>query len=126
MLFLLDANIPYSAKEIFPKRHKVVHVRDIGLTSASDQKVIKWAQFNKAVLVTRDFDFANIINFPPSQYFGILVLKIPYFYSAADIKRVLLNFIPKMDEVTVTGSTVIVEETRFRVRREDRDSESKN
>jgi len=119
MLFLIDANIPYSAKEIFPKRYKVIHVRDINLANASDEKVIGWARSNKAVLITRDFDFANILNFPPAKYFGILVLKIPSFYSASDIKRVLLNFIAKIDKITITKSTIIVEETRFRIKRED-------
>ena len=119
MLFLLDANIPYSAKEIFPKHHKVVHARDIDLVNASDEKVIGWSKSNKAVFVTRDFDFANILNFPPGKYFGILVLKIPSFYSATDIKRVLLNFITQIDEIKITKSTVIVEETRFRIKREN-------
>lgn len=117
MLFLLDANLPYSAKEVFPKKHKVLHVRDLGIDTAADEKIIAWAKKNKAALVARDFDFANILNFPPSRYFGIIVLKVPYFYTASAIKRVLRNFILTINEKQIPKSTIIVEETRFRIRK---------
>lgn len=119
MRFLLDANIPFSAKALFPKYHEAYHVRDVHLADAKDEDIIAWAKTHKAVLVTRDFDFANILNFPPSRYFGIIVLKIPSFYTASAIKRVLSGFIAKIDEVAVRGATIIVEETRFRIRREE-------
>lgn len=117
MKFLLDSNLPYSAKDIFPKYHQVFHTRDLNLQHATDEVIISWAKKKKAGLITRDFDFANIINFPPGKYFGIIVLKLPYFYTASDIKRVLENFIPKMDDINIPKSTIIVEETRFRIRR---------
>ena len=117
MKFLLDANVPYSAKEVFPKHHTVFHVRDVNLTSASDEKIGAWARKQKAVLVTRDFDFANILNFPPNKYFGIIVLKVPHFYSAQSIKRVLREFILTADKIVLSKSVVIVEEGRFRMKR---------
>lgn len=115
MKFLLDANIPYSSKEIFGEEHIIFHVRDLSLQEASDEHIAKWAKENKAALVTRDFDFANILNFPPKEYFfGIVVLKIPYFYTASDIKRVLTDFIRKVVISTIPRSIIIVEEGRFR------------
>jgi|SRR3989338_10927102 len=117
MKFLLDANIPYSAKEIFKEQNEVAHVRDFNLQSASDEEIITWAKQNKAVLISRDFDFANILNFPPKEYFGIIVLKIPFFYTATDIKRVLENFLEKAEVSSLPKSTTIVEETRFRTKR---------
>ena len=117
MLFLLDANMPYSAKELFEKPHEVFHVRDLGLQDAQDLDIAEWAKQNKAALVTRDFDLANILNFPPKLYFGIIVLKIPYFYTASDIKRVLNNFLQNIDFSSIPKSTIIVEETRFRTKR---------
>jgi predicted nuclease of predicted toxin-antitoxin system len=117
MRFLLDANMPYSAKNLFLDPHSASHVRDIGLQDATDEDIIFWARKHKAVLVTRDFDFANILNFPPGENNGIIVLKIPNFYTASDIKRVLENFLKKVEFSSIPKSTIIVEETRFRIKR---------
>lgn len=117
MLFLLDANVPYSAKDLFGKLHKVFHVKDINLQNAQDRDIIFWAKQHKAALITRDFDFANILNFPPKSNAGIIVLKIPYFYTAFDIKRVLNNFLMKIDVASIPNSTIIAEETRFRIKK---------
>ncbi len=116
MLYLLDANIPYSAKELFSKPHEVLHVQDLNLQQEEDTVIIAWAKKNKAALISRDFDFANILNFPPKEYFGIIILKIPPFYAAEDIKRVLKNFLSNVDLASIPKSTIIVEETRWRTR----------
>lgn len=117
MLFLLDANMPYSAKGLFENPHEAFHVRDIDLQNAQDNDIILWAKQHKAALVTRDFDFANILNFPPKDNAGIIVLKIPYFYTALDIKRALKNFLMKIDFASIPQSTIIAEEARFRIKR---------
>ena len=117
MRFLLDANIPYSAKEVFPTKHIVTHVLDIRLHHATDEVVIGWAMKRRAVLMTRDLDFANIIRFPPKKYFGIVVLRLPHFYVAAQIKRGLGRFMLKVRETEFRKSIIIVEDGRFRIRR---------
>lgn len=109
--------MPYSAKDLFGKPHKVFHVKDINLQNAQDNDIISWAKQHKAALVTRDFDFANILNFPPKSNAGIIVLKVPYFYTASDIKRVLNNFLKKIDFAFIPSSIIIAEETRFRIKK---------
>jgi len=116
MKCLLDANLPFSAKEVFPDNFNVIHVRDIGLESASDSEIIFWAKKNKAVLFTRDLDFANILNFPPQKYAGIVVLRIPSFYSAKNIKALLKSFMVSIDSKQLKRSVIIVEVGRYRIR----------
>jgi len=72
MLFLLDANMPYSAKELFGDPHEVLHVRDLRMQDAQDLDIAAWAKQHKSALITRDFDFANKLNFPPELYFASL------------------------------------------------------
>lgn len=117
MKFLLDANIPYSAKEIFSAKHAAWHVRDLGLEHSSDENILARAQKERAVIITRDLDFANILNFPISSHCGIIVMRVPYFYSAGDIKRVLRAFIIIVRPQELVNSLVIVEEGRFRIRK---------
>jgi predicted nuclease of predicted toxin-antitoxin system len=57
--------------------HKAVDVRDIGMGGAADADIAVYAQQNGLAIVTRDFDFADIRNYPPSQYAGVLVLALP-------------------------------------------------
>lgn len=63
--FLLDANLPYSLKEVFGNEFPVFHVRDVGLFSAKDSEILAWAKKNNAVIVSKDLDFANILIVPP-------------------------------------------------------------
>lgn len=116
MKFLLDANIPYSAKEIFPARHTVWHVRDLGLFHSADEEIAARAREEQAVIVTRDLDFANTLNFPPELYYGIIVMRIPYFYSARDIKRVLQAFIIGVRDEDLSHVLTIVQEGRSRTK----------
>lgn len=116
MKFLLDANIPYSATEIFASRHDARHVRDIGFANAADEDIASWAKEHGAVIITRDLDFANTIVFPPEKHCGIIVIRVPSFYSAKDIKRVLEAFMLSVDERRLERSLVIVEEGRSRFR----------
>jgi predicted nuclease of predicted toxin-antitoxin system len=47
--------------------HDAVDVRDRGMGSATDDVIAEYARLNRRVLVTRDFDFADIRNYPPSR-----------------------------------------------------------
>ena len=118
MKFLLDANLPYSAKEIFSSEDEVVHVRDIELQHADDAKIAAWAKEHKAIIVSRDLDFANINLMPPSTHHGVMVLRIPDHYTAASIKRVLKEFLDDVDRSELEGSLIIVEEGSHRIRKE--------
>ena len=72
MRFLLDANLPRSAaRVVMSLGHEVVDVRDIELGGSEDKEIAAYAQANGLALITRDFDFSDIRNYPPSQYTGI-------------------------------------------------------
>lgn len=117
MKFLLDANIPHSAKDIFEKPHTAIHVRDIGLRDAPDEEIILWAKRHRAALITRDLDFGNILFFPPRDYCGIIILKLPSFYTAREIKRVLAQFLSEIRIREIPKSIIVVEEGRYRIRK---------
>ena len=48
-------------------------MRDIGLRQATDDVIAAHARTNQQALVTRDFDFADIRNYPPAEYAGIFL-----------------------------------------------------
>ncbi len=120
MKFVLDANMPYSAKGIFKKPDKVVHVGDVGLADATDEEIIKYSLKEKAILITRDLDFANIILYPLGSHAGIIVLRLPSYFNAESIKKSLRWFMLVADKKILPGSVTIVEPDRYRIRRQSK------
>ena len=78
MTFLVDADLPRSTADVV-RRHgyDAVDVRDIGLRHTDDSEIAGHAQREQQCLVTGDFDFADIRNYPPQHYTGIVVLVMP-------------------------------------------------
>jgi len=78
--------------------------------------VIALAQSLEAVILTVDMDFANILEYPPANYGGIIVLRYNIEDEAevdASLKAVLDDLHP--DELRET--LVIVSPGRYRIRR---------
>lgn len=118
MRFLLDANTPRSAAELIVRYgHEAVDIRDIAPSGVNDATVASYARSHGLVLVTRDFDFADIRNYPPVDYPGILVLELPENAIAAGILRVLESFLVQRELVArLPGRLAIVESWRARFR----------
>ena len=118
MRFLIDANLPRAAILACQKfGHQVEFARDIGLAAASDEQIAARANQSSAVLLTRDMDFADVRRYPPDQYPGIIVLRLPDTAVALEIVRVLERFlmVPEFLEA-LAGRLAIVEVDRVRFR----------
>jgi predicted nuclease of predicted toxin-antitoxin system len=73
--FLIDADLPRSATDVVKRHnHEAVDVRDVGLRKASDEEIARYARSERLCLITGDYDFSDVRNYPPSQYAGIAVL----------------------------------------------------
>ena len=78
MRFLLDANLPRRAAEALRALgHECTDVRDIRMGDAADSHIAAHVRENSLTLITRDFDFSDIRNYPPQLYAGIVVLDLP-------------------------------------------------
>ena len=118
MKFILDANMPLSAKSVFADKDEVIHVRDVGLGSASDSDILKYALREQAIVITRDLDFANIILHPVISHAGVIVLRVPSSFTAKQIVQFLAWFLKEIgDKHELLHALTIVEPNRFRVRR---------
>jgi predicted nuclease of predicted toxin-antitoxin system len=116
--FLIDADLPHSLTEIFAAHgHDAIHVRDVALGTAADGTIAEYARATERCIITGDFDFADIRAYPPSHYFGIVVLVLP-----RDATRVLIRFLVSEflahEELpsTIQRKLAIVEPGRIRVR----------
>jgi predicted nuclease of predicted toxin-antitoxin system len=116
--FLLDASLPRSAGDaIRSLGHDAVDVRDIGLGGAPDDVIAERARTDSQVLITRDFAFADIRNYPPAEYPGIIVLDLPNQATAAQVVKALQTFVGTVEWLELLpGRLAIVELTRVRFR----------
>lgn len=117
MRVLLDADLPHSAAVPFEAHgHDAVHVRDVRLLAASDLRIFLYATTHHRLVVTRDLDFSDIRRYPFSQV-GVIVLRVPPEWTAAQINRTLDVFLQKVNPAHLGKALTIVEPGGYRIRR---------
>ncbi len=116
--FLIDADIPYSLERLLVTYgYEAIHVRDVGLGGSPDAVIAAFAKSEKWAILTGDFDFADIRNYPPPEYFGIAVLVLTPRMVSSDIHALVRSFLNRPEIVaTLEGKLAIVEIGRVRVR----------
>ena len=118
MRFLIDANMPRSTVALLQEHgHWAAHVANIGLGDSDDHTIAERAKRDGAVLVTRDIDFANILAYPPADYPGLVVMRIPEDWIAKQILELWKDFIAQVNLLEMLpGHLVILEKERIRFR----------
>jgi predicted nuclease of predicted toxin-antitoxin system len=118
MRFLIDADLPRRTAGLLKTYgHVAVDVRDVGLGDASDEQVAEHARAHRMCLLTGDFGLADIRNYPPERFGGIVVLELPKNATAEMILRLLDSLLRKADIVErLPGRLAIVEWGNVRIR----------
>jgi len=118
MRFLIDEDLPRTIGNLLRQYgHEAVDVRDIGLRGAKDSQIASYAQKEGFCLVTGDFDFSDIRNYPPNKYAELIVLSIPKDGTALFILNLLEGFLKQTKLISeLHGKLAIVEQGRIRMR----------
>lgn len=118
MRFLIDADLPRSTKDLLRRYdHEAVDCRDVGLGSASDAYIARYAHDNALCVLTGDADFSDIRAYPPDRYHGLVILHVPPNATASMILSLLEGFLKQEQVViSVVGKLAIVEPGRVRLR----------
>ena len=115
MLIKLDENLGERGRQSFAAAgHDVSTVKDQGLAGAVDNRVIDVCRAEGRCLVTLDLDFSNPFLFPPDQYAGIAVIRLPRRVSPNDLDAAVSCAALGRD--SIVGKLWIVERHRIRVR----------
>lgn len=116
MRFLLDQDVfALTARFLVDAGHDVVLVAQIGLSQASDEEILKTAQKQQRILVTRDRDYGNLV-FVRAIGAGVIYLRVlPSTTNAVhtELARILQTY----SEVELTGAFVVVEPDGHRLRK---------
>jgi predicted nuclease of predicted toxin-antitoxin system len=113
--FKLDENLGKQPLGLFVREgHDAVTVADQQLRGVSDQKLIAVCRDEKRCLVTLDMDFGNPLVFPPEEYSGIAVLRLPGQLSRAVILDGCETLVAALRRADITGKLWIVQQGRIR------------
>jgi predicted nuclease of predicted toxin-antitoxin system len=116
MRFKKDENLPLAAAELLRSAgYNAVSVFAQSLVGARDEVVARICQEESRVLITLDLDFADIRTYPPSEYEGIIVLRIRN-QGKSEVVGVLRRVISLLKDQTCRQQLWIVEKDRVRVR----------
>ena len=116
--FLIDEDMPRSTAEVLKaKGFQVLDVRDCGLRGKSDEEVFRFAQKEKAIILTGDMGFGNILRFPLGEHCGIVVAHLPNEMSTAELNRQIAVAFDKLSEVDFQNNLIILEPGKIRIRK---------
>lgn len=117
MRFLVDNNLsPALTDHLKAGGHEAVHVRTVGLQSASDEAVLQRARDEDRVLISADADFGAPLARQRAVRPSVLLLRRITRRRAHDQARLILANLPAVDADLDAGAVVTVSDERLRIR----------
>lgn len=116
MKFKIDENLPVEVSELLVETGydtKTIHDQD--LIGSVDPEIATICQEEGRALVTLDTDFADIKTYPPSQYSGLIVLRLRR-QDKLYVLNIIKKIIPLLSTEPLEKRLWIVEESRIRIR----------
>jgi len=116
MKFLVDnALSPLIAKGLREAGFEAVHVRDIGMQSASDQIIFEYAKEANLTIVTADTDFSTLLALWRYSRPSVIIFRTSDKHPKTQL-ALLLNQTSEITDALSEGSIVVFEDTRIRIR----------
>jgi predicted nuclease of predicted toxin-antitoxin system len=118
MRFLIDADLPRSLVQLAETHdHAADFIDDVGLKDADDRGIAEFARIHHVCIVSGDFGFADVRNYPPQKYYGLVVLELPTEATAKFIRELFNDFMGQTEIVKkLPGRLAIVSAGRVRLR----------
>ncbi len=116
MRLLTDQDVyELTIRQLRTSGHDVITARDLGLSRAPDDELLRVARSNGRILVTRDRDYGNLV-FQHAHGFGVLYLrmKLP---TIAQVHLELERVLGMYSQESLMESFVVVELGRHRIRK---------
>lgn len=110
----IDENLGERGVDIFRRQGHDVH-------SVTDRNLIEVCRTEQRCLITLDLDFSNPLVFPPHEYAGIAVLRMPSQSTPPDLQYLTELLASQLETVDITGRLWIVQRTGVREYRPETD-----
>lgn len=117
MKLLLDQGLPRSAA-IFLRMQGIdaIHVGEIGMATATDEKILIRGRQEERAIVTLDADFHALLALSVARMPSVIRIRVEGL-RGEDVTALLQTVLEEFSEELELGAAVTVQETRMRVRR---------
>ena len=116
--FLVDEDLPRSLAPLLREAgFDAEDVRDVGLRGRRDDQILQYATSRSLAVLTGDVGFGNTTRFPLGAHTGVVVARFPNEVPISVLNDAIVRAIRGLSEEDISGSVVIVEPGRIRVRR---------
>jgi predicted nuclease of predicted toxin-antitoxin system len=116
MRFKVDENLPVEVAELLQAAgHDAATVNDEGIGGAHDPDLAALLRHENRAIITLDVGFGDIRLYPPHEYPGIVVLRLPR-QDKPFVLGVCQRLIGQLTKEPLAGCLWIVEVDRIRVR----------
>ena len=115
MHFKLDENVPTGLKNAV-KGHLCSTVNSQRISGISDKELLVHCRKKNLVLITLDREFADVVNYPPKEHKGLIVL-FPKNQGLYAVENVFTWLLENFDLKKCRGRTILVEQGKIRERR---------
>ena len=118
MRFLLDNNLSVRLTPLLQNAgHDAVHVRELGLASASDPEVLNEARDSQRILVSADTDFSTILSLEHASSPSLILWRSQVHRRAEQMAALLAANLQAIAEELDAGAVVVITDDAIRVRR---------
>lgn len=117
MRFLIDnALSPVLAVALSKAGHDAIHVRDVGLGSAADEAIMRFAATEDRIVVSADTDFGTLLAVYQQRLPSIILFRKGSPRVPAEQAALLLANLPSVEEELRRGAIAIIHSGRLRIR----------
>ena len=115
MKFKVDENLPVEVAELLRRAgYDAATVFDQKLGGEADRTIAAICRLEQRAILTLDLDFADIRTYPPSQYAGLIVLRVKQ-QDKPFILAIIARIIRLLASEALVGKLWIVDEQRIRM-----------
>jgi len=116
----LDENLSIRGAQLLREAgHEVATVSEQNLCGMGEETLLSACQSEERVLVTLDLEFGNPLRFKPSQYTGIIVLRLPSRSAMSDLLDAIKTLIGGLTKQKIHGELWIIQKGRIRIFQEE-------
>ena len=117
MRFLADVGVSMSTvQSLREKGHDAVHLREEHLERLSDKLILEKAKREERVVLTFDLDFGDILAAGVHTLPSVIIFRL-HDQTPKSVTPKLVEVLSHCSKDLVAGAIVVVEDTRYRLRR---------